>query len=352
MAQTAEQQEPEVDCKEDLQVSAEEELRDPVQRQSFGDRLLSLGSSSMCPLVKLGLELIGLSVRLSWTLLVASTRLLMPISDKSLLGEIVLITEAGRGIGRELALKFAALGSVVVCWDADAQANRDTLRVISTDGGEAYGFAVNLSDRTDIEKAVQSMRKAGISDVSILINNASTHIHRPFLEYTEKELSQIFEIEVLSQFRTIQTFLPSMLSKKRGHIVCLCNMCGFDAATHHVPYYATKCAKKGLMEGLSEELRLKADDASITLTTIHAFYTESADDRSNAGRRFSSIFGATSMECATKGVMRAIQKNYDECSIPRSLMYMCTVNRVVPAGTSRLIMDFLYGTKSKDDIPP
>jgi len=60
--------------------------------------------------------------------------------EKDVAGEIVLITGAGHGIGKELAQQYSALGSTVVCWDVNEQMNQDTVKLLKSKGGKAFGY--------------------------------------------------------------------------------------------------------------------------------------------------------------------------------------------------------------------
>ncbi|XP_001601575.1 estradiol 17-beta-dehydrogenase 11-like [Nasonia vitripennis] len=316
-------------------------VKGKILRRGFGGSRLF---APLTPLPKLACDLFLLSVRIALVILLSTARLVVPPSKKSLLGETVLITGAGHGIGRELAMQLAALGCVVVCWDTDVEANRDTMSIISKDGGEVHGFVVDVSKRVEVREAAKLMRKAGIPDVSILVNNAAILMHQPFLEHKDEDIQKIFDVNVLSQFWTLQAFLPAMLQNKKGHIVSMCSMCGFYGVLNKVPYCSSKFAIRGLVEGLHEELRLAADSSNINFTTVYPFYADTGLAK-DPKYRFPYIFGAVSPKYAAGEVIRAIQRNYEECSIPRCLLYLDVINRVLPKRAMRLIIDFLANVK-------
>lgn len=60
--------------------------------------------------------------------------------ERDVSGDVVLITGAGHGIGKELALQYSALGSTIVCWDVNEQTNAETVKIIKSGGGKAHGF--------------------------------------------------------------------------------------------------------------------------------------------------------------------------------------------------------------------
>lgn len=78
---------------------------------------------------------------------------------------------------------------------------------------------------------------------------------RPLLQHTEKEIRQMFDVNVFSQFWVLEAFMPHMYAKSRGHIIALSSIAGFCGLNNLVPYCTTKFAVRGFMEALYEEIR-------------------------------------------------------------------------------------------------
>nr|XP_034174137.1 short-chain dehydrogenase/reductase family 16C member 6-like [Osmia lignaria]XP_034174148.1 short-chain dehydrogenase/reductase family 16C member 6-like [Osmia lignaria] len=291
-------------------------------------------------------DLFRLSMRIAFAMILATFKVVLPCRGKSLLGETVLITGAGHGIGRELAVQLASLGCIVVCWDIDIEANRSTINTISKNGGEGYGFAIDVSKRLEVRETVRLMRKSGIPEVSILINNAAVLYHRPFLKQDPDIVEKTFNVNVLSNFWTIEAFLPAMIQNGKGHVVCMSSMCGIYGVSQKVAYCSSKFAVRGLMEALLEEFRFDSKASNIKFTTIYPFYINTGLAR-DPKYRFPYIFGAMSPEYAAKEVIKAIRRNYTEYSIPRCLLTLNAINRIVPESVMRLILDFLADVERK-----
>merc|ERR1712004_410783 len=90
--------------------------------------------------------------------------------EKSIAGEIVLITGGGSGIGRLMALKLAKLGAVIVTWDVNTKGNEETVSMIQKIGGTAFAYTVDITNRQKIYAAAEEV-KQDVGTVSILINN-------------------------------------------------------------------------------------------------------------------------------------------------------------------------------------
>ncbi|CAL7939627.1 unnamed protein product [Xylocopa violacea] len=291
-------------------------------------------------------DLFVLSLRITFATIVATFRVVLPSRGKNLLGETVLITGAGHGIGRELAIQLASLGCIIVCWDVDTEANLSTMSMVSENGGEVHGFVVDVSKRLEVRETARLMRKMGVPDVSILINNAAVLYHSPLLNQDSDLIEKTFSVNVLSNFWTIKTFLPSMMQNRKGHVVCVSSMCGIYGVSQKVAYCSSKFAVRGLMEALHEELRLDLKSSDVRFTTIYPFYVDTGLAR-DPKYRFPYIFGAVSPEYAAGEIIKAIRRNYCEYSIPRCLFTLNSINRMVPETVMRLILDFLADVDRK-----
>lgn len=94
-----------------------------------------------------------------------------------------------------------------------------------------------------------------VGPVSVLINNVGIMPTRPLLQQTPEEILRTFDINVFSQFWTIQAFLDQMKKQRKGHIIALSSVAGLAGLPNLVPYCATKFAVRGMMEAVYEEIR-------------------------------------------------------------------------------------------------
>ncbi|XP_015175474.1 PREDICTED: short-chain dehydrogenase/reductase family 16C member 6-like isoform X2 [Polistes dominula] len=203
-------------------------------------------------------------------------KLLVPMKEKDVKGEIVLITGAGHGIGKELALKYASLGATVVCWDLNKECNEETVKEIKKMGGtSAYAYTCDVSKREEVLKVAEKVKEE-VGNVTILINNAGIMPCHSFLNNTPEEIRNVFDVNVLAHFWVLQAFLPSMIEKNHGHIVAISSMAGMVGLSNLVPYCASKFAVRGFMEALSEELReyFKGKTCNINFTTIYPYMVD------------------------------------------------------------------------------
>ncbi|KAM0726586.1 Short-chain dehydrogenase/reductase family 16C member 6 [Formica fusca] len=264
----------------------------------------------------------------------------VPTEEKSVTGEIVLITGTGHGIGKELALRYASLGATVVCWDVNQQANEETLNEIKKTGTTAvYAYQCDVSKREQVLSVAERVKKE-VGDVTILINNAGIMPCHAFLDHTTDEIRRIFDINVLAHFWILQAFLPSMIEKNHGHIVALSSLAGLGGLPNLVPYCASKFAVRGLMESMSEELRVSTKGKSlIKFTTIYPYMVDTGLCK-KPKIKFPNAMPLVSPEQTALEIIRAQRCDYRERSVPSLWLPLGAVLRIFPDNALRILIDF------------
>lgn len=265
----------------------------------------------------------------------------IPTEEKSVVGEIVLITGAGHGIGKELALRYASLGATVVCWDLNQQTNEETLNEIKKTGtATAYAYQCDVSNREQVLSVAEKVKKE-VGDVTILVNNAGIMPCHTFLDHTTDEIKRIFDINVLAHFWMLQAFLPSMIEKNHGHIVALSSLAGIGGLPNLVPYCASKFAVRGLMESISEELRTSTKGKSlIKFTTIYPYMVDTGLCK-KPKIRFPNATPLVSPGQTASQIIHAQRCNYRERSVPPIWLSLNTIFRNFPDNVLINLIDFV-----------
>ncbi|KAM3967718.1 17-beta-hydroxysteroid dehydrogenase 13 isoform 1-T1 [Aphomia sociella] len=290
--------------------------------------------------VSLAMEILVLYVKMTATWIYCLYQFFVPPEPKSVSGEIILITGAGHGMGREMALRFGRLGGILVCVDINAAGNQETVNMIKKENGKAYRYECDVTNREAIIALREKICRE-VGDVTMLINNAGIMPCQPLSMTTESAIRGAFEVNIIAHFWLLQTFLPSMMEKNHGHVVAMSSMAGVVGLRNLVPYCATKFAVRGLMEALHEELREdKRDYSGIKLTVICPFIVDTGLCK-NPKIKFPSLMKILTPQEAADNIVDAVRRNYHEITIPSSLYYINMICRTFPRAVPLYLKDFL-----------
>ena len=173
---------------------------------------------------------------------------------KKMDGKRVLVTGAGTGIGRGVALDFAAEGATVVLhYCHSSQGSESAVEEIRSFGGNAKSIGADFRD-------VQSVRELGagaidfLGGIDVLINNAGITANRPFEATTPEHFDTLFDVNFKAMFFLTQAVLPEMIQHGRGSVINLTSVHAFAGIVEHSVYAATKGAIVAFTREVSLEL--------------------------------------------------------------------------------------------------
>jgi NAD(P)-dependent dehydrogenase (short-subunit alcohol dehydrogenase family) len=183
--------------------------------------------------------------------------------------QIVVVTGAGRGIGRAVALGFAANGAQVVAADIDLAAARRTSAVIGAHGASGLDYRVVVARAVGMEQFAAWVRaEVGIPDV--VVSNAGIAIVGSFLDHSEDDWEKIVGINLLGVARGCRLFGAQMAERGTGgQLVNIASAASWAPASTLPAYAATKAA----VRMLSECLRIELAPAGIGVTAICPGFT-------------------------------------------------------------------------------
>lgn len=173
----------------------------------------------------------------------------------------VLITGAGSGLGRALALRYAAAGDRVACVDIDHQRAMQTVEALAGDGHLALAADVGDDASMDALHAAVAREWGGID---LLFNNAGIASGGALVDTTMDEWRRLLEVNLLSVVRGCRLFLPAMLQAGRGQIVNTASFAGLAGAPSIMSYGV---AKAGVV-ALSEQLRAECADSGVGISVL------------------------------------------------------------------------------------
>ncbi len=184
----------------------------------------------------------------------------------------IVITGVSRGLGKAMTEGFAAEGHTVI----GCARNKELLESFSAKLDVAHRFdVVDVSSSQQVNDwASCIVSEFGSPD--FLINSAAIiNQNAPLWEVSEKEFSQVVDINIKGVFNTIRGFVPAMIERRRGVIVNFSSYWGRSTAADVAAYCATKWAIEGLSGGLANDLPSGMASIALNLGVIHTEMLES-----------------------------------------------------------------------------
>jgi len=177
--------------------------------------------------------------------------------------KVVVVTGAASGIGRATALAFSREGARLHLVDCSADPLQDVAGELRARGGQATTHVVDCSDAAAMEALAERVLAAEPSGVDVLHNNAGVMTAAAFERIPLSEWERVMGVNFWGVLHGVRAFLPSMIARRRGHIVNTASMAGLAATPHTAPYVASKHAVVGLTQSLAMELG--THDIGVTL---------------------------------------------------------------------------------------
>lgn len=181
-------------------------------------------------------------------------------------GKTAVITGAGSGIGRALALELASRGAKLAVSDVDDLAAKDTAEACRARGAEAQHWQLDVADRgAFFAHATDVVAHFGAAHV--LVNNAGVALHGAVGELTEADMRWLMEINYWGVVHGSQAFLPHLVASGDGQLANVSSLFGLISVPKQAAYNASKFAVRGFTEALRQEIRL--DASPVTVSCIH-----------------------------------------------------------------------------------
>jgi 3-hydroxybutyrate dehydrogenase len=166
--------------------------------------------------------------------------------------KVAIVTGAASGIGKEIALRFAAEGGVPVIADLNFDAADATAREIKAKGSDAFAVAMNVADEAAVEKGVaDTIAKYGRIDV--LVSNAGIQIVKPIVDFPFADWKRLLAIHLDGAFLTTKACLRHMYKAKSGSIVYMGSVHSKEASVLKAPYVTAKHGLLGLARVVAKE---------------------------------------------------------------------------------------------------
>jgi hypothetical protein len=239
---------------------------------------------------------------------------------------VVVITGASAGIGKQLAIDFAARRATVVGCGRSIARLKETLIEVRRLSPRSLMVGCDVSEAEQVRGMVGKVL-GDYGKIDILVNNAGIGMRQPFVEMPLAKVEEILRVNYLGAVHCTHEVLPSMIARRSGHIVNISSGAGVIGTVNMSAYCASKFAMNGWAESLYHELKpLGIHVAIICPGPVSTDFNREFRDRKPTAPPSSFV----SPKEVSRQVFRAIEKNKFEIVMPRWLALMYAIKRHAP----------------------
>ncbi|RYH09265.1 MAG: SDR family NAD(P)-dependent oxidoreductase [Alphaproteobacteria bacterium] len=182
---------------------------------------------------------------------------------KSFHDKVVVITGAGGGMGREMALYAAREGALLAISDWNAEALAETVDLVKGLGAEVRSDVIDVSDRAAMGTWATAVAEQ-FGRVNVVVNNAGVTVTGDFEEMSYEDFDWIVGVNFNGVVNGTKEFLPHLIASGDGALVNISSLFGLISMPGQTAYNATKYAVRGFTEALREEMLINKHNVSVT----------------------------------------------------------------------------------------
>ncbi|CAN5155570.1 SDR family NAD(P)-dependent oxidoreductase [soil metagenome] len=258
-------------------------------------------------------------------------------------GRTAVITGAGSGIGRALAVELAGRGARLALSDVDGDSVAQTVATCHRLGATAHGYQLDVADRAAVHAHAEDVQR-DLGSVHLVVNNAGVALHGPVSQLTEEDFRWVMEIDFWGVVHGTQAFLPHLAASGDGQLANVSSIFGIIAVPKQSAYNAAKFAVRGFTEALRQECRLDGTPVSVscihpggvrTEITRRARVTE-GEDRAELARSFDGL-ARTSPPRAARSILRGLERDKARILVGPDAWFLAGLPRLLGADYGRLV---------------
>ncbi len=249
--------------------------------------------------------------------------------------QVVLITGAGSGIGRQLALEMAGQGAVVAAVDLAPEPLESLVTELKAKNLAGAWEVADVTDRSALRRAVASLSKRA-GPIEILVANAGVGRPMPALEFRAEDLELQIGVNLVGVANSIEAVLPGMIERRRGQLVAISSLASYRG----LPLLSGYCASKAGVNALLDGLRLELRPHGIACTTICPGFirTPMLERLVQWTREWRqapvAIRGLLEVDDACRRIARAIERRKTFCAFPWQSALLGRIGNLLPVRLS------------------
>jgi 3-oxoacyl-[acyl-carrier protein] reductase len=183
--------------------------------------------------------------------------------------QVAVVTGAGRGIGRAIALKFAAEGADVVCVSRTAENSEKVANEVRALGRKAWAHAVDVSNAASVNSTVEKIL-ADCPRIDILVNNAGVTRDGLLMRMSDEDWDTVLNTNLKGAFNVTRAFSRTMLKQRAGRVINITSVIGLMGNAGQCNYGASKAGLIGFTKSAAREFAGR----SVTVNAIAPGFTK------------------------------------------------------------------------------
>jgi len=263
--------------------------------------------------------------------------------------KIALITGAGGGIGRALAIELAQAGVLLALCDWNEKGLQETISIIGKTDNAIISKVFDIANK-EINESFIDETINHFGGIDVLVNNAGVSLGRYSIEEVKyDDMDWLFAINLLAPIISTKYAIPHLKKRPSACVVFLSSAFGLAGITDQFPYCITKFG----IRGLGESLRMELEETNVNILNVHPggiktdivrngrFKEEEADELIN---NFDNKLAKTSAEAAAKQIKRAIETNKQRLLIGKDAKALDLLVRLMPVKYSKVLNKLMKRT--------
>ncbi|OUS93761.1 SDR family oxidoreductase [Rhodococcus sp. NCIMB 12038] len=259
-------------------------------------------------------------------------------------GKVVVITGAGSGIGRALALDLARRGARLAISDMDTVGLAETARQAETLGAEVKADHLDVTQREAVLAYADEVR-AHFGKINQVYNNAGIAYHGEFEKSEFKDIEKIMDVDFWGVVNGTKAFLPHLIASGDGHVVNVSSLFGLLSMPGQSAYNSAKFAVRGFTESLRQEMLIAKHPVKVTCVHPGGIKTAIArnatagpgEDLDTFAKFFDQKLARTTPEAAAETIVTGVRKGKARVLIGADAKFLDAWVRLVGPSYQRVV---------------
>jgi NAD(P)-dependent dehydrogenase (short-subunit alcohol dehydrogenase family) len=192
-------------------------------------------------------------------------------------GKVAVVTGAGSGIGRALAVELASRGARLAISDVNDTALGETVAMSEKAGAEVHGYHLDVADRTAVLAHAEEVTR-DLGEANLVINNAGVGLMANVEEMSWEDFDWLMGINFWGVIHGTKAFLPHLIASGDGHLVNISSVFGFVGVPSQSAYNAAKFGVRGFTEALRQEMLIAGRPVAVSCVHPGGIKTNIARD--------------------------------------------------------------------------